>query len=154
MAAPYVAAEAAILLAQGRGVDETINLIVGTATNPTGHPQLGAGVINVAAAVTGPPAESPPAQSVPASPNQATSAPVAAEPLNPVTPTDIAVPASTGAAAALAPTDEETSALGSTQLALVGIVAVLVVVALTALIVLISNSRRRRARNGAWPDRR
>ncbi len=51
MAAPLVAAEAALLLAQGRSAAEVPDIITRTARNPTGDPRLGAGVVDAAGAV-------------------------------------------------------------------------------------------------------
>jgi subtilisin family serine protease len=54
MAAPFVAAQAALLLAQGRAADDVVRVIADTAVNPSGDPRLGSGVIDAAAAVATP----------------------------------------------------------------------------------------------------
>lgn len=57
MAAPFVSAEAALLIQAGLTPAEVRATVPATATNPSGDPQLGAGIIDAAAAVGSVPAE-------------------------------------------------------------------------------------------------
>ncbi|MFI6815056.1 S8 family peptidase [Nonomuraea sp. NPDC050328] len=52
MAAPYVSAVVALLLAQGRTPAEAVQAIRTTARNPSGDPRLGAGVVDARAALS------------------------------------------------------------------------------------------------------
>lgn len=61
MAAPYVSAVAALLIAQGRTPQEVINAIEATAKNPNHLTKLGLGIVDAEAAVNSPKNIKPPA---------------------------------------------------------------------------------------------
>jgi serine protease len=69
MAAPLVAAEAALLLQIGLSADQVRDRIFQTAVNTTGDPRLGAGIVDATAALTGSTSQATATPSTPSAPN-------------------------------------------------------------------------------------
>jgi subtilisin family serine protease len=75
MAAPYVSAVAALLMAEGRTPQQAIDAIQQTARNTSRNPKLGLGIVDAAAAVKWKPSQgetgtAPPPKKNPANPAQ------------------------------------------------------------------------------------